>query len=198
MIIGVVLAAGRSRRMGAPKPLLAVDEQESFLEHVISALRDGGCDDVYVVVGPEHDAAAREIGEAVWDAGAHRLINPLADTQQVDSLRVAIRSLPPQAEALIETPVDFPRIQAATVRKLIDAFEHSHAPVVVPTYQGRHGHPTLFARSLWPELLADPLPEGARTVVHAHRGDLLEVRVEDAGVLLDVDTPEDYTRLMQE
>lgn len=198
MIIGVVLAAGRSRRMGAPKPLLAVDEQENFLEHVIAALRDGGCHDVCVVVGPEHDAAAREIGEAVWDAGAHRLINPLTDAQQVDSLRVAIRSLPPEAEALIETPVDFPRIQAATVRRLIDAFGHSRAPVVVPTYGGRRGHPTLFARSMWPELLAEPLPEGARTVVHAHQSDLLEVTVEDAGILLGVDTPEDYTRLMKE
>lgn len=198
MIIGVVLAAGRSRRMGAPKPLLAVDEQESFLEHVIAALRDGGCHDVCVVVGPEHDAAAREIGEAVWDAGANRLINPFSDAQQVDSLRVAIRSLPPEAHAIIETPVDFPRIQATTVRSLIDAFGRSQAPVVVPTYAGRHGHPTLFARSVWPELLADPLPEGARTVVHAHRGDLLEVTVDDAGILLDVDTPEDYTRLMKE
>ncbi len=198
MIIGVVLAAGHSRRMGAPKPLLAVDEQQSFLEHVISALRDGGCHDVWVVVGPEHDAAAREIGEAVWDAGARRLINPLADAQQVDSLRVAIRSLPPEAHAIIETPVDFPRIRAATVRRLIEAFQRSQAPVVVPTYGGRHGHPTLFARSVWPELFADPLPEGARTVVHAHRGDLLEVAVDDAGILLDVDTPEDYTRLMKE
>jgi CTP:molybdopterin cytidylyltransferase MocA len=165
---------------------------------VIAALRDGGCHDVYVVVGPERDPAAREVGEAVWDAGAHPLINPIADAQQVDSLRIAIRSLPPEAEALVETPVDFPRIQVATVRTVIDAFRQSRAPVVVPTYDGKHGHPTLFARSVWPELLAEPLPEGARTVVHAHRGDLLEVTVDDAGILLDVDTPEDYTRLMKE
>ena len=193
MITGVVLAAGRSRRMGAPKALLDAGG-ETFLAHAVRALLGGGCAGVIAVVGPDSDATA----DTARAAGAGILVNPNAEAQQIDSLRIAIQALLPGTEALIETPVDFPRIDANVVRALISAFSEQSAPVVVPTYEGKHGHPTLFARSVWPELLADPLPEGARTVVHAHRGDLLEVPVETAGILFDVDTPEDYSRIVGE
>ena len=191
MIIGVVLAAGRSSRMGAPKALLDASG-ETFLVRAIGALRDGGCAAVIAVVGPNADAVANN----ARGAGAGVLVNPDADAEQIESLQLAIRDLPDGAEAVIETPVDFPRIQADTVRALIDGFRGSGASVVVPSYNGKHGHPTLFARAAWPELLADDLPEGARTVVHAHAGDLRAVLVPDEGVLLDVDTPDDLRRVL--
>jgi molybdenum cofactor cytidylyltransferase len=66
----------------------------------------------------------------------------------------------------------------------------------LPGHRGKHGHSVLFARRVFQELLTDPLPEGARSVVHAHRAELLEVPVEEDGVLHDVDTPADYRRIV--
>ncbi len=194
MIAGIVLAAGRSRRMGAPKPLLKVEGQ-SFLSHVVQALREGGCEEIIVVLGPQNDEVASRITSAAQEERARVIVNPLEEAEQVDSLRVGLRALAPDVEAVVVTPVDFPRIEARTVRAQIEAFRQRRAPIVVPTYQGKHGHPTLFAREVFPELFADPLPLGARSVVHAHAADLEEVPVEDAGILFDVDTPADLQRL---
>ncbi|HEV2129511.1 MAG TPA: nucleotidyltransferase family protein [Longimicrobiaceae bacterium] len=196
MIAGIVLAAGRSRRMGAPKPLLDLGG-ESFLSHVTGSLRGGGCTEIVVVVGAQEEAPARRIASAAREVGARVVVNPLAEAEQIDSLREGLRALEPTIEAVVVTPVDFPRIEARTVRALIEAFRRGGAPIVLPTYGGRHGHPTLFTRSVFPELLADPLPHGARSVVHAHAEDLEEVPVEDAGILFDVDTPADLRRLRE-
>lgn len=196
MIGGIVLAAGRSRRMGAPKPLLEVGG-ESFLAHVAGVLRGGGCSEIVVVVGAQEEEAAHRIASEAREAGTRVVVNPLPEAEQIDSLREGLRALPPETEAVVVTPADFPRIEARTVRALIAAFRRAGAPIVLPTYGGRHGHPTLFARAVFPELLADPLPLGARSVVHAHADDLEEVPVEDAGTLFDVDTPADLRRLRE-
>lgn len=189
-IAGVVLAAGLSRRMGgAAKPLLPL-EGASFLERVVEALRGGGCSEVVVVTGEDERvrAEAERLGvRAVRNAGA--------GTEQIDSLRVGLRALAQEVEAAVVTPADFPRVRASAVGALIEAFRARGAPVVLPSHGGEHGHPTLFSRAVFEELLAGPLPEGARSVVHAHAGDLEEVPVPDDGVLHDVDTPEDYRRL---
>lgn len=91
-------------------------------------------------------------------------------------------------------PVDHPRIDAETVSLLYDAFLESDAPIVVPVYDSHRGHPVFFRSRLFPELLSEDLPEGARTVVHSHADEVLEVRVEDAGVLVDIDTRDEYRR----
>jgi molybdenum cofactor cytidylyltransferase len=81
-------------------------------------------------------------------------------------------------------------------REVIDgiilAHERTHRPIIVPTYGGGRGHPTLFARQLYGELLAAPLDQGARVVVRAHADEVLELPTDEAGVLADVDTPEQY------
>ncbi|HEX2187882.1 MAG TPA: nucleotidyltransferase family protein [Longimicrobiaceae bacterium] len=197
MIAGIVLAAGRSRRMGEPKPLLRW-RGEPFLDRVVGALRDGGCDPVLVVVAPPaSDPAAARIAEAARGAGAEVVVNPVPDAEQVDSLRAGLAALPPAAEAAIVAPADVPGIDAAAVRALAGAFRARGAPVVRATHGGLHGHPVLFARRVFPELFAEPLPEGARGVVHAHAREVEEVEVPSPGVLLDVDTPADYRRLLE-
>ncbi|HEV2147313.1 MAG TPA: NTP transferase domain-containing protein, partial [Longimicrobiaceae bacterium] len=107
MIAGIVLAAGRSRRMGEPKPLL-VFRGATFLERVVRALREGGCERVVVVAGPEADPVARQIADAARAAGAEVATNPVPDAEQVDSLRAGLAALPPQAEAAVVAPADVP------------------------------------------------------------------------------------------
>jgi CTP:molybdopterin cytidylyltransferase MocA len=188
MIAGIVLAAGRSRRMGEPKALLRF-AGATFLERAVRALAGGGCHEVWVVTG-----ADPAVAEAAAALGARTVANPAADAEQIDSLRVALRALPPEAEAAAVALVDVPEVDAATVRAVLDGFRRTGAPVVLPAHGGRHGHPVLFARAAWAELLAPGLAEGARTVVHAHAADRVEVAV--PALPRDVDTPDDYRRLL--
>jgi molybdenum cofactor cytidylyltransferase len=195
MIAGIVLSAGRSRRMGQPKAFLRLGGA-TFLERAIAALRDGGCGEVVVVAGPPEDEAARDIAEAAERLGARVAINPHIGSEQVDSLRAGLRALGEDAAAAIAVPVDVPGTAAETVRAVIEAFDRDpHPPIVQPFDGERHGHPVLFARAVWPELMAEPLPEGARTVIHAYAAERAEVRV--ARLAADVDTPEDYRRLLE-
>lgn len=196
VIAGIVLAAGRSRRMGRPKPLLPF-RGDTFLARVVRALREGGCEVVVAVVGPAEDPVARRIAEEAERAGARVAVNPRPEAEQVDSLRAGLAALPPETEAAVVAPADVPGIEAAAVRALVEAFRARGAPVARATHGGAHGHPVLFARGVFPELLAGPLPEGARTVVHAHAAEVEEVPVDLPEVLVDVDTPEDYRRLLE-
>lgn len=191
MICGIVLAAGRSRRMGQPKALLRAGD-DTFLQRAVRALADGGCAFVVVVIGPITSEAARKIAEdaALLDAGI--AVNPAEESEQADSLRIGLAALPPEAEAAVVAPVDVPDVSGALVHAVIEAYRRTGAPVAVPARGGRHGHPVLFARRVWAELMRPDLPEGARTVVHAHAAELAEVPVD--ALPLDVDTPDDYRR----
>jgi xanthine dehydrogenase accessory factor len=195
MISGIVLAAGRSRRMGRPKALLAFHDG-TLLSHAIHALRSGGCGEVVVVCGRADNEAAAEIAREARRLGAIVAVNPAASSQQVDSLRVGIRAIDPAAQAAVVLPVDVPGADATAVHGVVSAFLARGAPIVRAAYGGRHGHPVLFARPLFAELLDDDLPEGARTVIHRHAASEETVEVPSAAILHDVDTPEDYRRLV--
>lgn len=191
--MGLVLAAGRSRRMGSPKALLPVDGR-SLLQRWIEALRDGGCEEVRVVVGGGEagDRIAREAAPA-----ALVVRNPDPGSEQIDSLRIGLRALPSAAEAVVATPVDVAEQSPEVVRAVVEAWRRRGSPIVLPTWQGERGHPALFARAVFPELLADPLPEGARSVVNARPERVEEVEVDRPGILRDLDTPDDYRRLLE-
>lgn len=201
-VAGIVLAGGASRRMGMPKAGL-VHEGRTFLARVVGALRDGGVDDVVVVSGSAHDAvlAALPSGDP-----ACVVRNPDPERGQLSSLKVALEDLcrrRPRPDAALMALVDHPAIAASTVQRLLGAWSEAGVAraaalspaIVVPTHQGRRGHPVLFAAHVWAELLATPDELGARAVVHADAARVLEVPVDDAGVRVDVDTPDDLLRL---
>lgn len=191
MIAGIVLAAGRSRRMGEPKAFLRLGGR-SFLERAVTALRDGGCEQLVVVAGAPEDDVAERVADLAEAMGAYVVRNPDAASEQADSLRIGLQALSDEVEAALAAPVDIPGMDTATVREVIAAFRRTGAPVVLPGDGERRGHPVLFARRVWPEFDGD-LPEGARTVIHAHAAYVVEVRV--PRLPPDVDTPEDYRRL---
>lgn len=177
--------------MGAPKAFLRVG-RSTFLEHAVRVLTEGGCELVIVVTGPLDDETAREIAEEAAGLDAGIAVNPHADSEQADSLRIALYALPPHARAAVVAPVDVPDVSGALVRAVIQAWRDTDAPVAVPERDGRHGHPVLFDRRVFGELMRADLPEGARSVVHAHARDLAAVPVD--ALPADVDTPEDYRR----
>lgn len=181
---GLVLAAGKSSRMGTPKPLLELDD-EPFIGAAIRALLEGGCQEVVAVVADE-DAAA-----AARSAGA-RIAEGAPDGEQIESLRLGLAAVGPGVDAVVVLPVDQPRVAATTVRALLDAWRRDPGALARPVHDGRPGHPTVFPRRCWASLRDPGLTEGARSVVEAER--VVDVVVDDPGVLIDIDTPDDYRR----
>lgn len=188
-VAGVIPCAGASRRMGASKALLDAGGR-SFLAAAIGALTAGGCDPVVVVLG---EGQADEERKAL-DAGAVILVNPDPGEGPITSLRVALAALGDGVDAIAVLPVDHPGVRPETVTALVETLMETDAPLAVPTFEGKRGHPALFRRSVFPELLDPTLEGGARTVVHAHLPNAVLVPVGDVGVVTDIDTPEEYRR----
>lgn len=185
---GVVLSAGRSARMGEPKALLEVDGR-TFLEAAAEALLEGGCREVVVVAG----ATDRGVADAARQLPL-TLTRAPAGSEQIDSVRTGLDALSPDLLAAVVLPVDHPLVSATTVAALIDASRSDPEAIIRPTRNGRPGHPTLFPRTVWPRLDDPALPRGARSVVESPDTRTVNVPVDDAGILADIDTPGDYRR----
>ncbi len=191
-VAGIILAAGESRRMGRDKALLPLG-QLSFLEHLAGALQ-GEVSPLLVVLGHH----AQEIESQIPPADALVVLrNPNYSLGQLSSLQVALRHIEnqPAAGALV-CLVDHPAISKEVVRFLLERFAKTQAPILIPTCRGRRGHPVLFARRLFRELLDAPLEEGARSVVRKHAAEVELAETGEEGILLDIDKPEDYQALL--
>jgi molybdenum cofactor cytidylyltransferase len=190
MIVAVVLSAGESRRMGSPKALLPIGEL-SFLEKIVKSLQATRVEKIVVVLG--HNAA--EIEAKIRHLPVAIVINPNYAAGQLSSLTAAIRALPAEnLDGILVHLVDHPFINPALVDRMIERFYESQKLIVVPRWKGRRGHPVIFSNRLFDELLNAPPGEGAKSVVHAHAADTLELETEDEGITFDIDTPEEYRR----
>ena len=189
MIAAVILSAGESSRMGRPKALLPIGSQ-TFIEKIVGALRQAGLENIIVILGYDADAMRQKITHLPVTI----LVNPDYRKGQLSSLRVAIRHLLENdgCSGLLVHLVDHPYIDAALVNLLIQRFEDSGKLIAVPRFHGKRGHPVIFARSLFGELLNAPEDQGAKAVVNAHRDETLEIETEDEGITLDIDTPDLY------
>ena len=190
MIVAVILSAGESSRMGRPKALLSIDGVR-FVEKIVSTLKSTNVGDIIVVLGHNAEGIRRKIS----DLPVTILINHDYKQGQLSSLQVAIRLLESSGnpvDGILVHLVDHPYIEAKLVNLIIDRFYETKKLIVVPRFQGRRGHPVIFARALFSELLAAGTDQGAKPVVHAHRDDTLEIDTDDKGVLIDIDTPEEY------
>ena len=173
--------------MGTHKAMLDAGGR-TFIERVVHAHRAGGCGRVLVAL-PTLDGA---ISAKAVEAGAQVVLNPSPEEGPIGSLRASLRILDDHVEGVSFCPVDHPLIHEDTVRTLIDVFQQGQAPVVVPTFNGKRGHPVLFRRVLFDELLDDALQEGARTVVHRYLDDTESVPVDDEGTVIDIDNMTAY------
>lgn len=191
-LAGIILAAGESRRMGSPKPLLDF-EGETFLDRLILTL-SAVCSPVIVVLGWEPAIIRAGIKRAEM---AKFVVNPDYQRGQLSSLQCGIAAAPAEAEGVMFTPVDHPAVKPSTVVRLARAFE-ARTPeqlVFVPRFQGRNGHPVCAARDLFGEFLALAPEAAARDLIHRYRGQTVYLDVDDPGVLQDIDDPEAYKRL---
>jgi molybdenum cofactor cytidylyltransferase len=193
-ISGIVLAGGKSSRMGRPKALLPIGATgETFLERVTRTLAEAGIEDIVVVVGADA-AAIRATSRHV--VGVRIVDNPDYERGQLTSLLAGLRVIDvTRADAVLVTLTDVPLVSVATVRALMTTQLDRGALIVRPVSSGRHGHPVIFGRPLFAELQrADPTL-GAKPVVRAHASEMIEVPVDDEGAFTDIDTPDDYERV---
>jgi CTP:molybdopterin cytidylyltransferase MocA len=193
-LAGIILAAGESRRMGTPKPLLEL-EGETFLDRLILTL-GATCSPVIAVLGWQSQSIRAGLRHADL---ARVVLNPDYERGQLSSLQCGLAAVPPGAEGVMFTLVDHPAVLPSTVARIARAFQERGPQelLVIPRCQGANGHPVCAARELIPEFLALPQDAQARDVIHRHRQHTVYVDVEDRGVIEDVDDPEAYRRLRQ-
>ena len=196
MLRGIVLAAGDSVRMGFPKALLTAADRQSFVARIVGTLRDAGVADLVVVTGRDHDAVVDVLRQSGLTSLTRVARNPDPSRGQLSSLWVGMDVVvDTTTEGLLVTLVDVPMVARSTVTAVIEAWQRTRAPIVRPAIGNRHGHPVIFDRALLDELRHAPIDAGAKSVVRAHEGEILNVTVDDEGCLSDVDTPEDYRTL---
>jgi molybdenum cofactor cytidylyltransferase len=183
-VAGLILAAGESRRMGSPKALLHY-EGETFLDR-LTGIFARYCSPVIVVLGASSDSIRAQARRP-----ATFVINADYRSGQTSSMQCGLRAVPAEATGVLFTLVDHPAASKQTVDRLLAG----DAPVRVPRYDGRRGHPIYFSRALIAEFLALPADGAARDVVRAHAAETEFVEVDDPGILADVDDPEAYRML---
>ena len=195
LVVGIVPAAGQSSRMSSPKPLLDTGDG-TFLDRVVRSLMGGGAAAVWVVVSESQGpiaARARHTGAHLVtthfppeDGPVGSIRSALLHLQEVDSF----------PEAILLLPVDMPLVQPHTVGRVVDYWMADPAlPMVRPAFQGKSGHPVLFSGPALDLLTgAEPLTQGARSVVDRFRKEGRHVDVDDPGILVDIDTLPEYRR----
>lgn len=182
--------------MGRPKALLPLPAGDLFVCRIVATLNQAGVDNIVVVVGADERAIVEAIAETGLPARFARNVQESAD--QISSMQVGLNAVDrPGVRAVLVTLVDLPLVSADTVERLLAVYRRTAAPIVRPVNHGRHGHPVVFGRCLFPELRRAAGPRGAKDVVARHLAESVDVPVTDTGVFDDIDTPADYERLLR-
>jgi molybdenum cofactor cytidylyltransferase len=193
VIPAIVLAAGRSSRMGRAKATLPAGDGHTFLTRIVRTLLDAGVDDVIVVVGHDADLIASSFSES--GLPARFVVNQEYDRGQLSSLVTGLNAVDrPGVPAVLLTLVDVPLVSESTIRAVLDRYRRTRAPIVRPTSGDRHGHPLLIDRSVFAALRAADPSAGAKPIVRAHASAVGDITIEDEGAFLDVDTEEEYRK----
>ena len=188
-VAGLVLAAGPSTRMGENKLLLRLDG-ESVLRRAAGRALAAGLDPVIVVLG--HDA--EKVSSELRGLPCRTLVNADYQRGMNSSARAGVLAVPPEAAAAIVLLADMPLVTAEMIAAAVERYRRSGAPLVISEFGGVQAPPTLYDRSLFPEI-GSPEGEGCgKRVVRRHRAQA-EVLAWPAAALADLDRPEDYERI---
>jgi molybdenum cofactor cytidylyltransferase len=189
MLAAVILSGGASQRMGSPKALLPY-QGRPFLEHLLEVTQHPKIGVRRVVLG----AHAEPISKAVALAPCEVIFNEHWQQGQLSSIKAALRSLPLGTDGMLLCLIDHPLISASLVNGLIAHFYATRAPVVLPVFEGRRGHPVIFSTSVYGELENAPMDQGARSVVWAHKNEVAEYMTTEEGCVVNLNDPESFAQ----
>jgi molybdenum cofactor cytidylyltransferase len=188
MVSGIILAAGKSTRMGSPKALLKIGDK-SFAQHIVATLIASRVLDIVLVLGADAEPIQNQLN---WFEGKP-VINKEWEKGQLSSVLLGLRAVERQdLHGVLIWPVDRPLVSRHVVVGMLHQFWTKHKQIVVPIYKGRRGHPVLFGKDLFHDLESAPMEVGARKVLQDHPNDVLEYQTEEEGIVINIDSPEDY------
>lgn len=191
-IAALILCAGRSSRMGNFKPLLPLGP-DNFIERTIRLYRSVDINDILVVVGHE----AQRVIPVLEDLGVSWVQNPHYDRGMFSSIQTGVRHLQGQCLAFFLHPADTPFVHPETIKSLIAAFQTKEADICRPCYRGRNGHPPLISMALGCAISEFDGEGGMRALLARSTEKSRNVFCNDPGILMDLDTPEDYAAALQ-
>ena len=183
----IILAAGSSRRMGSQKLLLPFGEG-TMIEQVVDHVLHSKVDQVLVVLGADH----QKVKQALGDRPVEFCHNKEHEKGMFSSVICGLRALPEHAGTALIYLGDQPGIPPAVTNAIIDAYNEELYGIVIPVYMDRRGHPLLVDLKYRREIENLDLEQGLRALRHHFPQDVLEVEVDEPGILVDIDTPEDY------
>jgi len=188
--VAVVTAAGSAERFGGKK-LLAPIDGEPLLDHTIRSLLEGGVTEVIVVVGTDARRELERDVNAMNDPRVRPVENPDPSRGMFSSIQVGVATA--NGDALVVLPGDMPYVRPETVSAVIAKYRERRA-IVSPRYKGKRGHPVVMPLSLRDEIAATAPTANLHEVIKHHQDERVDLEVEDAGVVRDVDTPADLER----
>jgi molybdenum cofactor cytidylyltransferase len=197
-IAGILLAAGASRRMGEPKPLLPFGNA-TVLEQCVENLQEGSVERIIIVLGFASERIRRALPDLFERVGIRGVVNERHEDGMLSSVQCGVRAAyEERPDGFLLSLVDQPFVTAATVRAVVEAFRTTERRVVVPTFAGRRGHPVGLDASLRDAILAlDSRSAGLRDLIGQLSDDTLLVPVGSDDALRDMDTPDDYRRELE-
>ena len=192
-VAAVVLAAGRSARMGEPKQMLRVGER-TVLEQTLGNVRAADVEEIVLVLGYSAEEILRELPADLSD-GLRIVVNQQYEHGMASSLRKGLPAVSGQMNGALIVLADQPFVRSETIDRIIERYRRSGAEIVIPFYEGQRGNPVLLDRAVFPEAMALEGDTGFRAMFASHAGDIENVDVDDSGILLDIDDIADYERL---
>lgn len=185
----LIAAAGLSSRMGDFKPMLNIGSI-SIAQRVIATIHQAGIDKIVMVTGYQALTLERHLS----GSGVIFLRNDHYETTEMfDSVKIGLEYLMDKCDRVLFTPVDIPLFTAGTVQKLLN----TNAALACPAHDGQRGHPLLLSTALLPKILSDCGEQGLKGAIRRCGIDMMTVNVDDPGILWDIDTPEDYSALVE-
>ncbi|MGB4661401.1 MAG: nucleotidyltransferase family protein [Mobilitalea sp.] len=189
----LIVAAGCSRRMKTFKQLLMLGDK-TLLEHSISRFIEAGIKDIVVVVGCRKD----ELIPILNRLGVQIVVNELFDQKDMlESVKCGLRVMPADTRGILLSPADIPLIHPDTIRNIVEAAKLSEAFAVIPSNEGHAGHPLLFGRRIQQEILKYEGENGIHSILNKFAKRIDFINVEDSDMLMDIDRPEDYQKLLE-
>jgi len=194
-VAAVILAAGKSSRMGEPKQLLRLGET-TVLGQTLENVRGAGVGEIVVVLGSSADTIRQQLPASTF-SGLKVVVNQDYGQGMASSLRAGLSAVGPHIDASLIVLADQPFTRSETLNRIVDRYLDSNAQIVIPSYKGFRGNPVLLDRSVFTEVMALDGDIGCRAVFGSHLEGIVKVEVEDVGVLLDIDSKDDYERLQR-
>jgi molybdenum cofactor cytidylyltransferase len=192
MISAILLAAGESNRMGQPKQLMPFD-QSTIVERTIDHLLNSPVSETIVVLGYKGE----EIRKIIAGKLIKIAINPDYQQGMSTSIIAGLKQVDKRARAVLIALGDQPFVNSQTITSLVEAFIVNNRGIIIPVYRGKRGNPVIFAIKYKCELLNLKGDVGGREIIKRHPDDVLEVEVNCEGILLDIDTMENYTPIIK-